>query len=216
MNRREYWLMVVLALIAGLVGGAVSSMFFIGEPVFAQKTPQHPKVITAEEFRLLDKDGYLLARLGIDSTSPGSLATFALFGRSGKPFAELGYLKYPPSPESPMLALHSGGESVIVQALMGMGGFKLKDEKGKIRASLDLLLDIPVLRLNDKDGRPRVLLTLDGDGNPSLNLRDENQKGRAVLGSTSLETTRIGEVITRPVSSLVLFDKDEKVIWSVP
>jgi hypothetical protein len=31
-----------------------------------------------------------------------------------------------------------------------------------------------------------------------------------------LETTRRGSVETRPSSSLVLFDKDGKVIWSAP
>jgi hypothetical protein len=39
---------------------------------------------------------------------------------------------------------------------------------------------------------------------------------RAVLGHTALEATATGTVEQRPASSLVLFDKDGKVIWKVP
>lgn len=70
MNRKEYVLMLTLAVLAGLVGGVVSSRFFMGEPVFAQKTPQHPKVISAEEFRLVDKDGKERAKLGLVDEYP--------------------------------------------------------------------------------------------------------------------------------------------------
>ena|SRR3972149_2312968 len=63
MNRKEYWLMLMLAVVAGMVGGAMSSRIFIGVPVFAQKPAEPAKVITAEEFRLIDKDGKLRAML---------------------------------------------------------------------------------------------------------------------------------------------------------
>jgi len=36
---------------------------------------------------------------------------------------------------------------------------------------------------------------------------------RAVLGRTNLETPRSGSVETLPLSSLVLFDKEGKVLW---
>ena len=41
-------------------------------------------------------------------------------------------------------------------------------------------------------------------------------KPRAVLGSTSLELIKTGTIEKRPESSLVLFDKDGKVIWQTP
>ena len=37
MNRKQFGPMVALALAAGLIGGMVSSQFFIGEPVFAEE-----------------------------------------------------------------------------------------------------------------------------------------------------------------------------------
>jgi len=36
MNRKQFGLMVALAVAAGLIGGAVSSQLFIGEPVFSE------------------------------------------------------------------------------------------------------------------------------------------------------------------------------------
>ena len=66
---KQYSLTVLLALVAGLVGGVVSSQFYIGQPVFAQKTEQPGKVIIAEEFRLVDKNGKTCATLGMGVTS---------------------------------------------------------------------------------------------------------------------------------------------------
>jgi len=54
------------------------------------------------------------------------------------------------------------------------------------------------------------------DGAPAILLFDENGTTRADLGSTSLEITRTGVIEKRPESSLVLFDKASKVIWSAP
>ena len=71
------------------------------------------------------------------------------------------------------------------------------------------------LSLSDQNGKDRAVLSA-GTSGPSLALRDENQKARAVLGHTELEATVTGAVEQRPASSLVLFDKDGKVIWKAP
>ncbi len=71
------------------------------------------------------------------------------------------------------------------------------------------------LRLFDKKANLRFLLTSDSDG-PSLSFFDKDGQKRATLGSTSLETTRTGAVTKRAESSLVLFDKKGKVLWSTP
>lgn len=64
MSRKEYWLMIALTTAAGLMGGVVSSLIFVGKPVFAQKIPQPTKVITAEGFHLMG-EGKGRALLGI-------------------------------------------------------------------------------------------------------------------------------------------------------
>ncbi len=91
----------------------------------------------------------------------------------------------------------------------------LADENGKARAGLGVAADgTPGLFLTDQNGKTRAELSV-GTSGPSLVLRDEN-RDRAVLGHTALETKAIGTVEQRPASSLVLFDKNGKVIWRVP
>jgi hypothetical protein len=54
------------------------------------------------------------------------------------------------------------------------------------------------------------------DDQPSVRLYSGKSKLRAVLGSTDLQTTSTGATEKTAVSSLTLFDKDGKVIRSVP
>ena len=54
MNKKQYALMIVFALIGGLIGGALSNKVFHNEIAFAQN---NNKIITAEEFLLVDKKG---------------------------------------------------------------------------------------------------------------------------------------------------------------
>jgi hypothetical protein len=53
------------------------------------------------------------------------------------------------------------------------------------------------------------------NGNTSLTF-EERGTSRAVLGMTELEKLRDGVIEKRPLSSLVLFNKDGKVIWQAP
>lgn len=64
MNKRQYSLLLMLALGAGLVGGMVSSQFLMRQPVFAEEKTEPMKVIEAQEFRLVDEKGKSRARLG--------------------------------------------------------------------------------------------------------------------------------------------------------
>ena len=57
MNRRESLVMLGAAIMAGLVGGVISGNLFQTVPVIAQETSPTAKVITAEEFRLVDQEG---------------------------------------------------------------------------------------------------------------------------------------------------------------
>jgi len=89
-------------------------------------------------------------------------------------------------------------------------------EAGKGRAALMVLPDgSPSLALFDETGKGRLELGV-GDGSPSLTLLDKDETTRAVLGATSTKTLATGVVHQRPESSLVLLDKDSKVVWSVP
>ena len=61
----------------------------------------------------------------------------------------------------------------------------------------------------------RVTLFINEQGSPTLKLTDGNGAS-AVLGHTTLETKRTGVTTKRPSSSLVLFNKEGKVIWKAP
>lgn len=99
----------------------------------------------------------------------------------------------------------------------GSPSLGLVDKDGKKRVALLLGADgLPNLWLWDKNGKERAGLELLADGLPRLALRDEKERRRAVLGHTELEHTRTGTVEQQPASSLVLFDKDEKVLWRAP
>jgi hypothetical protein len=74
MGSKKQTVTVVMALIAGLVGGVVSSWFFVGQTVFAEKKALQQKVVRAEEFMLVDEDGTCLAKL----THIGSGVSFNL------------------------------------------------------------------------------------------------------------------------------------------
>jgi hypothetical protein len=74
---------------------------------------------------------------------------------------------------------------------------------------------LPQLTLSDGEGRGRAVLSI-RDGRPWLSLSDEDGTCRAVLGSVGLETVKTGETRKTAESSLVLFDKEGKVLWQAP
>src|SRR5262245_32741615 len=87
MSNKQYGIVLVVAVVAGLMGGVVSSWFLMGTPVFAQKAPQPLKVVRAEMFELVDKNAIPLARLGLNSSGGPSLS---LLSKDGKSLAVLG------------------------------------------------------------------------------------------------------------------------------
>lgn len=65
MSRRVCMFFVFVAMVAGFVGGAVAHRLFTPEPVCAQQKTDAGRVIEAQEFRLLDKNGKAVARLTV-------------------------------------------------------------------------------------------------------------------------------------------------------
>lgn len=67
MRNRQYWSILVLAVLGGFGGGALASRLFTVQPVFAEKKAKPAAVIEAQEFRLVDTDGKTGARLTIQN-----------------------------------------------------------------------------------------------------------------------------------------------------
>ena len=64
MSKNQCW-WILLAMIVGFMGGLVASRVATFQPALAEERAKPTKVIEAEEFRLVDKDGNTRARLTI-------------------------------------------------------------------------------------------------------------------------------------------------------
>ncbi len=172
------------------IAGAILLLALAAVGAMGQVLPKAvPKVVEAERFVVRDTKGKVLATLG---TEASGLPALVLSDQNGK---------------------RRAGLFVLADGEPHLGLF---DQNEKRRAVLAVLADgAPALFLADQNGKDRAGLVLDTSG-PSLVLRDENDKIRAVLGRAALEATATGTVEQRPAASLVLFDKDGKVIWKVP
>ena len=97
--------------------------------------------------------------------------------------------------------------------LVGLAAMVLmgQDTPGKVA----MVVEAEKFVLVDAEGRTRAILGAYGAGH-GLVLYDPNGQVRAILGHAELKAARTGVVEQRPVSSLVLIDKDGKVIWKAP
>jgi hypothetical protein len=64
MCEKQYFLVLMLAVFAGVVGGLISTQISHRHLAFAEKTPQSNKIVEAEQIRLVDTTGRILAWLG--------------------------------------------------------------------------------------------------------------------------------------------------------
>jgi hypothetical protein len=94
-------------------------------------------------------------------------------------------------------------------------GLGLTEADGKTRTRLALTKEGPELGFRDAVGKDRVGLSVSSDG-PRLKLYDADGKLRAVLGRANLEQIHTGEETLTSEGSLVLFDKEGKVLTQLP
>ncbi len=114
--------------------------------------------------------------------------------------------------------------------------FILKDADGRQRAKLSIGIAGPALTLDDENGRMRAWVGATpfggfvslSSGNQNARIILSSAKGRASLivtdedgfettiGTTDLVTTATGETHKTSAASVVLFDKDKKVLWKAP
>lgn len=200
MNRKQYSLLLVLALVAGLASGVVSSWFFSNQPVFAKEvtsksTEVFPelRVIMAKEIMLLGLDRKPRIRLMVDQNGEPGLHFYDEEGRYRAGFSV--------GAGTPALTMHDKSGLRLQIGLMGL---------------TSIGVEWPTILLIDKKGVRRTILTLDPIGRPHLTLKDDKDNTRAILGSTSLKHTQTVIGGKRPPSSLVLFNERGEVIWKAP
>jgi hypothetical protein len=113
MFKMHPWLLVMLNVLSGLIGGVLAILFLVGNSVVAQPTPSETlesfKTVIAQEFRLIDSHGRVRALMS--------------FSEDGQPF------------------LHLRDENDIYRLWMGISsetGLAVRDVDGKTRLVLSV------------------------------------------------------------------------------
>ena len=146
MDKKQYAVVLTLAVVAGLLGGVVSSFLFVGTPVFAQKTDV-AEVIRAERFEVVDENGMLRALLSLGTDGEPGLR---LYDKNGQHRAALSLLNN----GEPRLGLYDkDGSRAVLGVVDGEPRLWFFDQNGKYRAALVLNADEePRLSFIDKNG----------------------------------------------------------------
>jgi hypothetical protein len=133
-----------------------------------------PKVIEAEEFRIVDRQGNVRGSLGLRADD----VMLVLRDRQQKPRVEVAIREHDPD---------SGSDNLSY--------FVLRDAQGNVRLSIamaDAEDGAPVLRLNDSRGRRRLMLTTDQHGeNAQITFTDDQTTEIAELFITDHGRPRI-------------------------
>jgi hypothetical protein len=156
MKNKQPLIIILLAAFAGFAGGFISNQIFQTKSAFAEKAPGHQKVVIAGEFRVVDKDGKILASFG----TPGFLP----------------------------------------------------DKSTKIEASQ---ASVPQLRLGRESGF-QIILAAGADTGSKIIMQDEKNITRTVIGNMKLYIPQTNATYRRQVSSIVLFNRGGRFLWSAP
>jgi hypothetical protein len=156
MKNKQPLFIILLAIFAGFAGSFMSNQIFRTQSAFAEKALGHRKVVVAEEFRVVDKDGNILGSLG----SPGYLL----------------------------------------------------DKSAKKEASP---ASVPQLRLGRESGF-QIILSAAADTGSHIIMKDEKNTTRTVIGNTEFNIPQTHATHRRQVSSIVLFNRLGRFLWSAP
>ena len=203
--------------------GAVALILAAAVLLMGQASPN--RTVEANEFVLKDESGAVRGRFGMDESVDGYVPqlelldadgqrriwlserrgwpTLAMFDANGRKEVDLrgswsGY--------GPALQLESSGEhQVYLQT--GPDGSSLA--MGEVLGSLTLWES-----LERTDPRPTLFLAAD-ENRSAIELHDA-EGFQTTIGTTDLITSRTGETHKTSAASVVLFDKDKKVLWKAP
>ena len=142
------WLVVMVALAGGLIGGALANRLAAAIPALAADSPA--KSLAAQQILLVDARGKPHASLHLnDDGTP----VFQMYDLAGKNRIGIGFAKD------------------------GTVGMDVADQKGSKRVLLSVSDEgIPTLRLYDDGARPRTLLGVDSQGNPAMDFYEHDGK----------------------------------------
>lgn len=173
MRRKQYLLLVVFTVTAGLIGGAVSSQLIVARSAVAQDMA---KVITAQEFRLLDEEGKLRSIWSVHPVL--DIASLLFIDKDGKRGIAVmeERLLVPDKDGQTRASISLDGLLVLdkdekIRASVRESGFQVLDEDMKIRLSLSKNV---ILSWEDKKGKTRGLIGMKDDAESVLLLFDKD------------------------------------------
>jgi len=205
---RENKILKRVGAITILIGGALLIM---------AQAPARPRTIEAERLIIRYPNGKEAIVLGTadaagDKKAGGAEATFYRpdhsIGAVIKVAPDVAWVQVNSPKNGLEVEMHASGDPIETAGLaIYKASFPLlsmlANTKGE--SNYSLVTDFgPMLRL------------MNGPEGASVELYDDPNKLRAVLGRVSIEAARTGSVEARSLSSLVLFDKDGKVLWRAP
>jgi len=184
MSQKQFLLTLLVATFSAFLGGTFGIWFLMPQSVLAQDEPQ--KVITAQEFRVVDDEGTVQAR-------------FFMKEMTQKPYLEI-----------------YGDDKKHEFSLSSDGFAFSLDNWPRLKLELFGGEPLLTFRHRKTTHSRVTLGFWPNRNEPSLNLYDEVGNLRVALGPTELKNTRAGSTEIRAPSSLVLFDEEGKVVWSAP
>jgi hypothetical protein len=142
------WLYVLVALVGGMVGGAMANRLAAAFPARAADSPV--KSLAARQILLVDARGKTHASLHLNDEG---MPVLQMYDLAGKNRIGIGFAKD------------------------GTVGMDLGDQKGIQRVLLGVGDDgVPTLRLYDDSARPRILLGVDRQANSALDFYEHDGK----------------------------------------
>jgi hypothetical protein len=121
-----------LSLFAALVGGMVLNQLVVGKAAIAQQEAEPHKVIVAEEFRVVNKEGKVLASLGTPAGEPG----IVLFNREGKIRAVLSLVSTEQTPILSLLDTDGKHRATVGMKANGEPYIALRNKESRVSISL--------------------------------------------------------------------------------
>jgi hypothetical protein len=186
---------------------AVIAVIIVATAVVTIGQAPTKKVIEANEFVLLDANGVVRAKLGMGLVSPlKNGPALVLYGDDG--VAQRVWVAT--SEGQAEINLTSSGPLTSFTSSSMWAGVPAKDRTG-------------TARLGDGSGvaifgpAGGVRMNLDGPlvGGPQISLQDK-EGYETEIGKTDLVFTNSGRKQQTSAASVVMFDKDKKVLWSAP
>lgn len=156
MNKRQFLILTVLVIVSGFFGGALSNWVFKINTAIAQEKDPSKEIISAGEFRIVDKKGKVRGRFALINDKQPFI--FILGEEQSGPYFPDARI---------ILGLGESGEI----------GLTLWDKNLKTRTILGLDKNgDPFLVLHDKNQVPLGIFTIEPDGKSGLALFDSNMK----------------------------------------